>query len=64
MFLRGVSTKGKGRGTGLPLIKDLADRYHGEITVDTEAGEGTCITVSFTRTEEEETDVSCDDCGG
>lgn len=64
VFLRGVSTKGKGRGTGLPLIKDLADRYHGEITVDTEAGEGTCITVSFTRTEEEETDVSCDDCGG
>lgn len=54
IFKRGVSTKGEGRGTGLPLVKELVERYHGEITVDTELGEGTCFTVSFMRTEEED----------
>ena len=57
IFRRGISTKGEGRGTGLPLVKELADRYHGEITIETEPGEGTCITVSFMRPEEE--DSSC-----
>ena len=57
IFQRGISTKGEGRGTGLPLVKELTDRYHGEITIETEPGEGTCITVSFMRPEEE--DSSC-----
>lgn len=48
MFMRGVSTKGEGRGTGMYLIREITDEYHGEIQVETEAGEGTCITISFT----------------
>ena len=48
MFERGASTKGKGRGTGMCLIRDITEQYHGEIVVETEEGEGTCITVSFT----------------
>lgn len=47
MFERGISTKGEGRGTGLPLVKSLVEQNCGEISVETEAGEGTCITVSF-----------------
>ncbi|MCI8743347.1 MAG: sensor histidine kinase [Lachnospiraceae bacterium] len=47
MFRQGFSTKGRGRGTGMALVRNLADQYHGTVEVETEAGEGTCITVSF-----------------
>lgn len=47
IFKRGISTKGEGRGTGLPLVMSLVEQNHGEISVETETGEGTCITVSF-----------------
>ena len=52
MFERGISTKGEGRGTGLPLVMSLVKQNRGEISVDTEDGEGTCITVSFVTKEE------------
>lgn len=47
IFERGISTKGEGRGTGLPLVMSLVRQYGGEVSVETEKGEGTCITVSF-----------------
>lgn len=47
MFERGFSTKGEGRGTGMALVWNLAEQYRGTVEVETEPGEGTCITVSF-----------------
>lgn len=49
VFEKGVSSKGENRGTGLFLIKQLTDLYHGDITIDTEENEGTLITITFTR---------------
>ncbi|CCY81665.1 aTPase/histidine kinase/DNA gyrase B/HSP90 domain protein [Clostridium sp. CAG:149] len=50
---KGVSTKGDNRGFGLFLIKDIAERRRGELTIETEEGEGTVITLTFTRKENE-----------
>ncbi|MCI8453521.1 MAG: GHKL domain-containing protein [Lachnospiraceae bacterium] len=47
----GVSSKGENRGTGLYLIREALRQYGGEITIDTEDGEGTCFTLTFTRKE-------------
>lgn len=49
IFEKGVSSKGENRGTGLFLIHNLTELHHGEIAIDTEAGEGTCFTITFTR---------------
>lgn len=49
LFKKGVSTKGSEHGRGLFLVKELVEKYHGTIDVDTEIGEGTSITVSFHR---------------
>lgn len=51
IFEDGVSGKGENRGTGLHLIRRIADEYGGEITTETEAGEGTCFTITFTKKE-------------
>lgn len=51
IFDKGVSSKGENRGTGLSLIRQLIDMYHGDVTIDTEENEGTLITVTFTRKE-------------
>lgn len=45
----GVSSKGENRGTGLYLIQNILTRCGGDISIDTEAGEGTCFTLTFTR---------------
>lgn len=58
---RGVSSKGENRGTGLALIHDICETYGGELSIDTEYGEGSCFTVTFTK--EGEKDVSGFDCG-
>ena len=55
IFEKGVSSKGTGRGTGLFLINQLMELHGGEITIDTEPGEGTIFTVTITRKES----VSC-----
>lgn len=47
----GVSSKGENRGTGLFLIRQIVETNHGEITIDTEEGEGTCFTLTFIREE-------------
>ena len=48
IFTRGVSTKGKNHGTGLYLVKQVADKYGGEVSVETEPGEGSCFTITLT----------------
>ncbi len=53
IFEQGVSTKGEGRGTGLPLIKELTEQFGGEIQIETEEGVGTSITVSFVKKQTE-----------
>lgn len=47
VFQRGYSTKGEGRGTGMALIKETVELYNGQLEIETEAGEGTAITVTF-----------------
>ena len=51
IFEKGVTTKGENHGTGLFLVKQIVDSRNGDITVDTEPGEGTCFTVTFTAAE-------------
>ena len=53
IFEKGVSSKGENRGTGLFLVHELVDEYGGTIDIDTEPGEGTCFTLTFTRKETE-----------
>lgn len=53
IYERGVSSKGENRGTGLFLIKQLVDDAQGEISIETEEGEGTCFTITFTGKENE-----------
>ncbi len=48
IFEKGVTSKGENHGTGLFLVKQITDRYGGDILIETEAGEGTCFTVTFT----------------
>lgn len=51
VFEKGVSSKGETRGTGLYLLRQIAEDYNGDISIDTEEGEGTCFTLTFTRKE-------------
>lgn len=51
IFEKGVSTKGEGRGLGLPLVQQIVERRNGTIDIVTEAGTGTCFTLTFTRQE-------------
>lgn len=47
IFENGYSTKGKNRGTGLFLVKDVVDSLQGSIQFTTEEGNGTIFTVSI-----------------
>lgn len=47
IFEKGFSTKGKGRGTGLYLVKREADAFNGEIEVNSTLGEGTYFHVTL-----------------
>lgn len=51
LFQRGTSTKGRSRGTGLSLVREVVEAYHGEIRVETESGVGTSFFISFRREE-------------
>lgn len=37
----------KGTGLGLAIVKHIAEIHDADITVDSEPGKGTCITVYF-----------------
>lgn len=47
MFDFGYSTKGEGRGTGLYLVKQLAQTYGGSVGVESEPGIGTSFFVTL-----------------
>ena len=49
IFERGFSSKGPGRGLGLAMIRDIAQRRGGTIDLDTEPHTGTCFTLTFTK---------------
>lgn len=53
IYEKGVSSKGENRGTGLFLIKQLVEDAQGDISIETEEGEGTCFTITFTGKENE-----------
>lgn len=47
IFVRGVTTKGNGHGTGMATVHETTENNHGTIEIETEPGEGTCFTVTF-----------------
>lgn len=47
IFERGYSTKGEGRGTGLALVHELIEAYHGTIRVESELGIGTSFIITL-----------------
>lgn len=51
LFRQGVSTKGRTRGTGLSLVREVAEAYRGQIRVESEPGVGTSFFLSFCREE-------------
>lgn len=52
MFEKGVSSKGDNRGLGLYMVKEIVQRHAGVIDIETEAGAGTCFTLTFTKEED------------
>ena len=47
VFQNGYSTKGEGRGTGLYQVKRMVENLGGEITIESQFGTGTTVTVSL-----------------
>lgn len=49
VFEQGFTTKpvGKGSGLGLALSKDIMDKHHGKITVESELGKGSIFTITI-----------------
>ena len=42
-----TKTVGEGTGLGLSVSRNLVERYHGELTLESEVGVGTCVILSF-----------------
>lgn len=47
LYDRHTTTKGEGHGTGFALIKEIVDRYQGDISIETELGHGTSIEITL-----------------
>lgn len=47
LFERGATSKGKGHGTGLYLVKQIVDAYHGDIRVESTRGVGSSFVIAF-----------------
>jgi two-component system sensor histidine kinase HydH len=43
------TTRSSGTGLGLAVVKDIVDAHSGEITIESRAGHGTTVTVTFPR---------------
>jgi two-component system, NtrC family, sensor histidine kinase HydH len=41
------TTKEKGSGLGLPIVKSIVEAHQGTLTINSTMGEGTCITISL-----------------
>jgi sensor histidine kinase regulating citrate/malate metabolism len=52
LWEKGVSSKGEGRGMGLYLVRQLVEAHRGTIDLETEPGEGTLFTLTFTQEKE------------
>lgn len=48
----GISTKGPGHGTGLYLVKNLVNEFHGTLKIESDPGEGTEATVMIRKNAE------------
>jgi two-component system sensor kinase FixL len=44
-----VSTKERGTGLGLPIVRQLVEAHRGELTWQSKRGEGTCLTITLPR---------------
>ena len=49
IYDKGFSTKGKNRGVGMYIIKNILDNYGGEIVIESEEGIGTCIEIRISK---------------
>lgn len=59
LFDRNVSSKGPGRGTGLALVREVADAYRGSIRVESAPDVGTSFFVTFRRENRLGEDLDC-----
>ncbi|MCI4645825.1 MAG: HAMP domain-containing histidine kinase [Hyphomonadaceae bacterium] len=47
-FAQGKNSSGRiGTGLGLAMVKQFVDLHDGQVRIDTEKGQGTCVTVTF-----------------
>jgi len=46
-----VTTKSKGTGLGLPIVKKIVEEHHGKIQIANLDTGGACITITFPLTE-------------
>ncbi|NKF06649.1 Spo0B domain-containing protein [Clostridium gasigenes] len=49
IYDKGFSTKGKNRGVGMYIIKNILDNYGGEIVIESEEGIGTCTEIRISK---------------
>jgi signal transduction histidine kinase len=49
VFAPGFSTKSQGNGIGLVIAKEIMQRHKGEITINSQPGIGTCVSLSWPR---------------
>lgn len=54
IFQRGFSTKGENRGYGLEAVQSIVEKYQGTISVDSQIGRGTRISIEWSLKEDED----------